>query len=52
MSECDICGRKFEAFEDSDRRCELCLICESARIQDGATATPRYHRYGRKEKKV
>jgi hypothetical protein len=44
MRECDICGHKFKVTESSDRLCELCLICESTRIQMGGPATPRYHR--------
>jgi hypothetical protein len=39
--ECDICGRKFEAAEAADRLCELCLVCESTRIQGGAVARLR-----------
>lgn len=42
--QCDICGRGFDAGEQSDRLCDLCSVCENARVLEGAMATPRYHR--------
>jgi hypothetical protein len=29
--ECGICGKNFEAIEDSDTLCKLCLICEGVK---------------------
>jgi len=47
--ECDICGNKFEALEDSDTLCVVCLICETTRTTMGGSATPRHHRDQQKE---
>lgn len=42
-AECDICGASFLQYND-ETLCDICAICEQARLDAGEDSTPRYHK--------